>query len=60
MRACMDEYDRLRNVVSLLLLEDLRYYCYAVGFRPENVFVRLCYGYEIDTYIEALQALPLE
>ena len=60
MRACMDEYDKLRNVVSLLLLEDLRYYCQAVGFRPEDAFVRHCHGCEIETCVEALQALPLE
>ena len=56
MRACKDEYDRLRNVALLLLLEDLRYYCQAVGLRP----VRLCHGCEIETCVEALQALPLE
>ena len=57
MRACKDEYDKLHNVVSLLLLKVLRYYCQAVSFRPDDAIVRLSSSCVIC--VEALQALPL-
>ena len=56
-RECKDDYDRLRTVVSLLLLKVLCYYCQAVSFRPDDAFVRLSPGCVIC--VDALQDLPL-
>ena len=47
MRACMHDYDRQRNVVSFLLLEDVRYYWQAQSLRHYDVCFHRGYDCEV-------------